>query len=118
MQNRQSGTKPKRAKNLLEMFRKGKGTPNGHNNDYLSPDEFAAQWVADLDRLVRGQETVLLRNGTLEEEDGHQFYFSSGKLAEQMWSTKSYQVIGFYRYLRASKPKLLEQPKAQLIVEE
>lgn len=118
MQPERKDSQRDRAKHLLDMFRRGKGTRNGRNSEYNSPDTFAVKWVCDLDRLTRGQPTELLKNGTLVEENGHEYYHCNGKLARQMWSTKSYQVIGFYRHLRASKPDLLQEPKAKLFVAE
>lgn len=107
----------RRAKNLCEMFRFGKSTRGVSKSTYLDPDEFSLAWVNDMENLINGKLTKLLKNGRLVDEEDHEFYYADSKVAEQMWSTKSYQVICFYRHLRSSYPELLKSPRAKGILE-
>ena len=94
-----------RAKNLCEMFRCGKGTKGGSKNTYLDPENFTLAWIYDMESLINNAPTKLLKNGKLVVEDGHEFFYANNKLSEQMWSTKSYQVICFYRHLHSEHPQ-------------
>lgn len=116
MNNKGNKSEHSRAKSLYQMFQRGRGTPNGTRSSYLSPDQFSLLWVNDMERLTKGEPTNLLKNGKLVVIDGHEYYYSNGKKAEQILSTKAYQVLCFYRYLCLNHPELVVLPKAHLIL--
>lgn len=94
------------------MFEVGKGTLDGDkgNSNFLSPDKFAHAWVKDMNALLTSGETKLLKNGKLQQEGTHVIYTTDGEPTQQIWSTKVYQVICFFKHLKENEPSIVEEP--------